>query len=192
MFININSFIAVIGKVKKMILFSQKVPFKNFSKEVRAAVDVRHFLDNTYLLLSVQETNADLIVQALLSKMLHDVGDVTVVEQTKMALFTHDKSQLENLLTTKYVSQISYNPNVEKLIYILLLFKHLYYWKCKGENSLSHRCYCDFDEKCTSKTTSKCHNDSQYFFLVKVCNHVCEHYDIICIHNNSFSNLNYI
>ncbi|XP_076468125.1 solute carrier family 4 member 11-like isoform X2 [Babylonia areolata] len=71
----------------------EKVPFKNFSAEVRAAVDVRQFLNSTYLALHLSETNPDVIVDVLLKKMLADVSDQggSVLEEAKTSIFTHDK-----------------------------------------------------------------------------------------------------
>ncbi|KAL8588109.1 hypothetical protein ACOMHN_067211 [Nucella lapillus] len=69
----------------------EKVPFKNFSAEVRAAVDVRQFLSSTYLALHLSQTNPDLIVDVLLEKMLKDVSDPGAREAAKTSLFTHDK-----------------------------------------------------------------------------------------------------
>ncbi|XP_070197517.1 solute carrier family 4 member 11-like [Littorina saxatilis] len=69
----------------------ERVAFKNFSAEVRATVDVKRFLANTYLVLHLHKSDPDEIVDILLEKMLHDVKDGKVMEQAKGSIFTHDK-----------------------------------------------------------------------------------------------------
>ena len=76
-----------------MILILQQVPFKNFSSEVRAANDVKKFLDQTYLLINFNQSNPDVLVDALLAKMLSGF-EPKVIEGAKTSLFTHDRSKL--------------------------------------------------------------------------------------------------
>ncbi|XP_041356838.1 sodium bicarbonate transporter-like protein 11 [Gigantopelta aegis] len=70
----------------------EKVPFKDFSNEVRAIKDVQNFINQTALLLHMDETNLNRIIVKILKKML---GHLENYEQCKMQaekhLFTRDK-----------------------------------------------------------------------------------------------------
>jgi sodium borate transporter 11 len=73
------------------------VPFKDFSAEVRASLDVRRFLDRTYLLLHLNQNNPDIIIESLLHKMLED-SEPGIVEEAMSSIFTHDRSKHANIL----------------------------------------------------------------------------------------------
>ena len=75
-----------------MCVLSQQVALKNFSAEVRATSDIRNFLDNTYLVLDLQESDPEAMVDVLLRKMLSDVSESGIVDEAMSALFTHGKS----------------------------------------------------------------------------------------------------
>lgn len=67
---------------------------KDFAAEIRAHLDVEHFLSQAQLLLDVQETNVDNI----LSTMLHHVLDNeephgVAFTDVKKVIFTHDSGR---------------------------------------------------------------------------------------------------
>ena len=63
----------------------QRLPLKDFGAEVRPAVDITQFLQQSVLLLDVTENSPSDLVDLLLSKMVPSVA-----EEAKMILFTHD------------------------------------------------------------------------------------------------------
>ncbi|XP_067663108.1 solute carrier family 4 member 11-like isoform X2 [Haliotis asinina] len=67
----------------------ERVPFKDFTNEVRATMDVQKFLNNTVLLLDVHHSNLDEIVDDILKKML-GTDSPTSSDQAKSSLFTTD------------------------------------------------------------------------------------------------------
>ncbi|XP_041359265.1 sodium bicarbonate transporter-like protein 11 [Gigantopelta aegis] len=69
----------------------EKVPFKDFSNEVRAIWDVQQFIKQTALLLHIDETNLDKIIHAILKKMLGHLNNYSqCMTQAKKRLFTVD------------------------------------------------------------------------------------------------------
>ncbi|XP_071087191.1 solute carrier family 4 member 11-like isoform X1 [Haliotis cracherodii] len=67
----------------------ERVPFKDFTNEVRATMDVQKFLNNTVLLLDIHHSNLDVIVDDILKKMLGTDSPISS-DQAKSALFTTD------------------------------------------------------------------------------------------------------
>lgn len=63
----------------------QRLPLKDFAAEVRPAVDVAQFLQQSVLLLDVVENSPQDLVDLLLNKILP-----AVAEEAKSILFTHD------------------------------------------------------------------------------------------------------
>uniref|UniRef100_A0A0P5ZXE0 Sodium bicarbonate transporter protein 11 n=1 Tax=Daphnia magna TaxID=35525 RepID=A0A0P5ZXE0_9CRUS len=63
----------------------QRLPLKDFGAEVRPAVDITQFLQQSVLLLDVTENSPSDLVDLLLSRMVPSVA-----EEAKMILFTHD------------------------------------------------------------------------------------------------------
>lgn len=78
--------------------FFQKLISKNFSEEIRAAKDVETFLERPTLLLGLQETSLQGIIDKMLEKLISVIGgDDIDFEEARMAFFTHDsgKANLE-------------------------------------------------------------------------------------------------
>lgn len=74
-----------------MLSSHQKLMPKNFSGEIRAAKDVEIFLERPTLLLGLQETSLQGIIDAMLQKMItrEDAKDINF-DQARMAFFTSD------------------------------------------------------------------------------------------------------
>ncbi|XP_041356583.1 sodium bicarbonate transporter-like protein 11 isoform X2 [Gigantopelta aegis] len=68
----------------------EKLPLKDFSNEVRAIMDVQSFIKKTALLLHMEKTNLDEIIEEIIEKMLGHLDNPTCLDQAKAALFTHD------------------------------------------------------------------------------------------------------
>lgn len=64
----------------------QRLPLKDFGAEVRPAVDIAQFLQQSVLLLDVTENSPSDLVDLLLAKMVPEA----MAEEAKMILFTHD------------------------------------------------------------------------------------------------------
>lgn len=67
----------------------QRLPLKDFGAEVRPAVDITQFLQQSVLLLDVTENSPLDLVDLLLTKMVPSVA-----EEAKMILFTHDTGMI--------------------------------------------------------------------------------------------------
>lgn len=76
----------------------QRLPLKDFGAEVRPAVDITQFLQQSVLLLDVTENSPSDLVDLLLSRMVPSVA-----EEAKMILFTHDTG------TNLYYNRIYFN-----------------------------------------------------------------------------------
>lgn len=73
---------------------SQKLVSKNFSEEIRAAKDIETFLERPTLLLGLQETSLEGIVDAMLKKIITDSEDEDInFEDARIAFFTQDSGQ---------------------------------------------------------------------------------------------------
>lgn len=68
----------------------QKVPMKDFGSEVRASMDIAHFLAQATLVLDVVETSLEGITDLLLTKLLEKDEPLCSVAEAKSILFTHD------------------------------------------------------------------------------------------------------
>lgn len=77
----------------------QRLPLKDFGAEVRPAVDITQFLQQSVLLLDVTENSPSDLVDLLLSRMVPSVA-----EEAKMILFTHDTGKIKcSLLGEEFV-----------------------------------------------------------------------------------------
>lgn len=72
----------------------QKIPMKDFAAEIRASVDVENFLQGAQLMLDMQESNMEDIVEAMLHHLLKDEEPTVTVEDASRAVFTHDSSRI--------------------------------------------------------------------------------------------------
>ncbi|XP_050736813.1 solute carrier family 4 member 11-like isoform X2 [Eriocheir sinensis] len=72
----------------------QKVPMKDFGSEVRASMDIAHFLSQATLVLDVAETSLEGICDLLLTKLLEQDEPLCSVAEAKSILFTHDTLHL--------------------------------------------------------------------------------------------------
>ena len=69
----------------------QKVPMKDFGSEVRATMDIEHFLQTAVLLIDVQETSLEGITDLLLEEVLTTQDEpLCTKNEAKSILFTHD------------------------------------------------------------------------------------------------------
>ncbi|OWF45125.1 sodium bicarbonate transporter-like protein 11 isoform X2 [Mizuhopecten yessoensis] len=68
----------------------EKLPLKDFSLEIRAAMDIQRFLNNTVLLLDLNKISMDEIIDEILHKMLDGTESEVSFDQARSALFTHD------------------------------------------------------------------------------------------------------
>ena len=67
----------------------QKVLPKDFATEVRGSMDIHRFINKSVLLLDLNETNVDKIMDELLKSLLGS----DLVAEAKSHLFTHDDSK---------------------------------------------------------------------------------------------------
>lgn len=80
-----------------MKLFFQKLMPKNFSGEIRASKDVEIFLERPTLLLDLQETSLQGIIDAMLQKMITGADAKYIsFDQARMAFFTKDSGKTKN------------------------------------------------------------------------------------------------
>ena len=68
----------------------EKVPMKDFAAEIRAHLDVEHFLNQAQLMLDIQETNVDQILDSMLKHLLGQEESATAYIEAKRVLFTRD------------------------------------------------------------------------------------------------------
>ena len=69
---------------------------KDFAAEIRAHLDVEHFLSQAQLMLDVQETNMEQILDAMLHHLL-DKEETTIAFQEAMKVLFTDSSGLVTL-----------------------------------------------------------------------------------------------
>ncbi|KAA0204065.1 hypothetical protein HAZT_HAZT009416 [Hyalella azteca] len=83
-----------------MASFLQKVPMKDFGSEVRASLDIAHFLQSAVLQLDVQDTTLDGITDLLLSRVLGENSDEPTcsMAEAKSILFTTDTGEYPKLI----------------------------------------------------------------------------------------------
>ncbi|XP_045124359.1 sodium bicarbonate transporter-like protein 11 isoform X2 [Portunus trituberculatus] len=79
-------------EVTLMYAKHEKVPMKDFGSEVRASMDIAHFLSQATLVLDVAETSLEGICDLLLTKLLEQDEPLCSVAEAKSILFTHDTS----------------------------------------------------------------------------------------------------
>lgn len=72
----------------------QRLPMKDFGAEVRASMDVDQFLIQAVLLLDVQETSLEGIVDKMLHKVLEGREHLATINEAKDSLFTHEHVHL--------------------------------------------------------------------------------------------------
>lgn len=94
----------------------QKVPMKDFGSEVRAAMDIAHFLSQATLVLDVAETSLEGICDLLLTRLLQEDEPLCSVAEAKSILFTHDTCEYHLLFT----SASSHTHSSSTLVYRLL------------------------------------------------------------------------
>ena len=63
---------------------------KNFAAEIRAHLDVEQFLNQAQLMLDLQETNMESILDCMLRHLLGDEENATAYIEAKKVLFTRD------------------------------------------------------------------------------------------------------
>lgn len=76
--------------IQLMACTFQKVPMKDFGSEVRATMDIEHFLQTAVLLIDVQETSLEGITDLLLEKVLAHDEPLCSINEARSILFTHD------------------------------------------------------------------------------------------------------
>ncbi|KAF0304476.1 hypothetical protein FJT64_023704 [Amphibalanus amphitrite] len=69
-----------------------KVAIKDFRSEVRAAMDVSHFIKEAQLLLDVDETSVEGVLDRMLSALL-DQEPLATIEEAKATLFVKDSGE---------------------------------------------------------------------------------------------------
>jgi len=72
----------------------EKVPMKDFGSEVRASLDIAHFLQSAVMLLDVHEKTVEDITESLLKAMLKEQEPSCTVDEAKSILFTTDAVHL--------------------------------------------------------------------------------------------------
>ncbi|XP_069693692.1 solute carrier family 4 member 11-like [Periplaneta americana] len=71
----------------------EKVQMKDFGSEIRASLDITHFLTQAVLLIDLTETNLERVVEMMLQKMLLNSEEpLTTVAEAKSQLFTSDSA----------------------------------------------------------------------------------------------------
>jgi ABC-type Na+ transport system ATPase subunit NatA len=88
-----------LSRVTKEFLFSQtqKVQMKDFSAEIRATLDIAHFLNQAVLLMDLTETNLECVVELMLHKMLDSEEPQCTVSEAKSLLFTSDSGEPQSV-----------------------------------------------------------------------------------------------
>ncbi|XP_043218672.1 sodium bicarbonate transporter-like protein 11 [Amphibalanus amphitrite] len=76
-------------KVNLIFTNDEKVAIKDFRSEVRAAMDVSHFIKEAQLLLDVDETSVEGVLDRMLSALL-DQEPLATIEEAKATLFVKD------------------------------------------------------------------------------------------------------
>lgn len=74
---------------------------KDFAAEIRAHLDVEHFLSQAQLMLDVQETNMEDIMDCMLHHLLDNEEAPAAFVEAKKVLFTHDSGWFLSLWRTK-------------------------------------------------------------------------------------------
>lgn len=79
------------GEVSLLSSQLEVVPMKDFSNEVRASLDVRNFLQDATVLLDVEETALEDVVDTVLKSVLEAGEPGTNVSETKQSLFVAER-----------------------------------------------------------------------------------------------------
>jgi len=74
-------------------MLPQKIPMKDFSAEIRAHLDVEHFLSQAQLMLDLPETNAEQILDRMLHHLLDSEETPAAFQEASKVLFTHKSGQ---------------------------------------------------------------------------------------------------
>lgn len=93
---------------------------KDFSAEIRATLDIAHFLNQAVLLLDLTETNLECVVELMLHKMLDAEEPQCTVDEAKSLLFTSDSGELQS-------ARISFRMsfcNTENLVWNYSLYRY--------------------------------------------------------------------
>ena len=77
----------------------QKIPMKDFAAEIRAHLDVEHFLSQAQLMLDVQETNMELILDNMLRHVLDKDEPAAAYQEATKVLFTHKSGRSAHPVT---------------------------------------------------------------------------------------------
>ncbi|XP_076355789.1 LOW QUALITY PROTEIN: solute carrier family 4 member 11-like [Tachypleus tridentatus] len=84
----------------------ERLPMKDFGAEVRASMDVDQFLNQAVLLLDVQETSLEGVVDRMLQKVLDTKEPTLCMSEAKAGLFTHDSMHmLTRTIQGTYISE---------------------------------------------------------------------------------------
>lgn len=81
-------------EVSLMFAKFERLPMRDFGAEVRASMDVDQFLIQAVLLLDVQETSLEGIVDKMLQKVLDGREQMATLAEAKESLFTHEQVHL--------------------------------------------------------------------------------------------------
>ncbi|XP_025016177.1 sodium bicarbonate transporter-like protein 11 isoform X2 [Tetranychus urticae] len=93
-------------EVTLMYAKHERLPMKDFGAEVRASMDVDQFLQQAVLLLDIQETSLEGIVDRMVKKVLDCKEPVATLKEAKVALFTHESvNLLARTIQGTYISE---------------------------------------------------------------------------------------
>ncbi|XP_074593858.1 solute carrier family 4 member 11-like isoform X2 [Brevipalpus obovatus] len=93
-------------EVTLMYAKHERLPMKDFGAEVRASMDVDQFLQQAVLLLDVQETSLEGIVDKMVKKVLDMKEPQATLKEAKVALFTHESvNLLARTIQGTYISE---------------------------------------------------------------------------------------
>ncbi|XP_070382428.1 solute carrier family 4 member 11-like isoform X1 [Dermacentor albipictus] len=79
------------GEVSLLSSNLEVVPMKDFSNEVRASMDVHRFLQDATVILDVQETTLEDVVNTVLKNVLGNGEQATTVSEAKQAIFVSEQ-----------------------------------------------------------------------------------------------------
>lgn len=79
---------------------------KDFSAEIRATLDIAHFLNQAVLLMDLTETNLECVVELMLHKMLDSEEPQCTVSEAKSLLFTSDSGEPQSVDIDIYIQRI--------------------------------------------------------------------------------------
>ena len=79
-------------------------------------MDVRSFIKKTTLLLDMDKTNLDEIIDEIIQKMLGHLKNPTCLDQAKAALFTHDYGRLHDKQRQHSAGEPVMNNQISSLV----------------------------------------------------------------------------